>query len=244
MAARILFMAALSPAMAASVTNIVLIHGAFVDGSGWQPVYDLLVGDNYHVTLVQEPLTSLEEDVSATSRVLDRQNGPCILVGHSYGGTVITEAGMHPRVVGLVYIAAHAPDDGETETANGRKFPNSSHPLIKSLDGFLSLDPTNFPVEFAADLSPRQAEFMSRAQVWTAAIVFSTPITEPAWKEKPSWYMVAKADKIINPDLERMYARRAHSRTVEVEGASHAVYITHPREVVELIEEAAKNSKP
>ena len=230
------------PGLASSITNIVLVHGAFVDGSGWQPVYDLLVKDGYHVTLVQQPLTSLEDDVHAATRILDRQNGQCVLVGHSYGGAVITEAGMHTNVVALVYIAAHALDEGKTEAANGKKFPNSAHPLIKTPDGFVYLDPANFPEDFAPDLPREKSEFMAHAQMLTAARVFTTPITKPAWKEKPSWYMVAKADKIINPNLERMYATRAHSHVVEIEGASHAVYISHPEEVSALIEEAAKTT--
>jgi pimeloyl-ACP methyl ester carboxylesterase len=230
-------------AQAASVTIIVFVHGAFVDGSGWQSVYDLLVKDGYHVSVVQQPLTSLEDDVRATTRILDQQSGACILVGHSYGGAVITEAGIHPKVAGLVYVAAHALDNGETEVANGRRFPNSAHPLVKTSDGFLFLDPANFAEDFAADLPRDQAEFMAHAQMLTAAKVFSTPITKPAWKEKPSWYLVPKADKMINPDLERMYAKRAHSHMIEIEGASHAVYVSHPKEVVDLIEEASKNSE-
>jgi pimeloyl-ACP methyl ester carboxylesterase len=232
------------PALAAPVKNIVLVHGAFVDGSGWKGVYDILVKDEYNVTLVQQPLTSLPEDVAATKRILDRQPGPCILVGHSYGGAVITEAGTDSHVVALVYIAAHAPEEGETEAANGKKFPNSSKPLVKTPDGFVFLDPANFPADFAADLPREQAEFMAHAQMLTAAKVFTTPITNPAWKLKPSWYLVAKADKTINPDLERMYAERAHSHKVEVEGASHAVYESHPKEVAALIEEAAQHAIP
>ena len=238
------FVLAGSASAAPPIKNIVLVHGAFVDGSGWQPVYEILVQDGYHVTLVQEPLTSLEEDVAAARRILDRQDGPCILVAHSYGGTVITEAGMHPKVAALVYIAAHAPDEGETEAGNGKKFPNSSQPLIKTPDGFLLLDPANFPNDFAADLPGPQAEFMARAQMPAAAKVFTTPVTNPAWKLKPSWYMVAEADKTINPDLERMYAKRAHSHKVEAEGASHAVYISHAKEVAALIEDAAHHGAP
>jgi pimeloyl-ACP methyl ester carboxylesterase len=226
------------------IENIVLVHGAFVDGSGWQSVYEILVADGYHVTLVQEPLTSLEDDVRAATRILDRQDGPCVLVGHSYGGAVITEAGMNPKVAALVYIAAHAPDEGETEAGNGKKFPNSSRPLIKTPDGFVFLDPANFPEDFAADLPHPYVDFLAHAQMPTAAKVFATPITNPAWKLKPSWYMVAKADKTINPDLERMYAARAKSHTVEIEGASHAVYISHPKEVAALIEDAAKQTSP
>ena len=222
------------------IKNVVLVHGAFVDGSGWESVYDILIKDGYHVTLVQEPLTSLEGDVAATRRILDRQDGPTVLVAHSYGGTVITEAGNHSKVAALVYIAAHAPDVGETEAGDGKKFPNNSRPLVKTADGFLLLDPNYFPQDFAADLPLAQADFMAHAQMLTAAKVFTTPVTNPAWKTKPSWYLVAKDDKVINPDLERMYAERAHSHKVEIEGASHAVYISHPKEVAALIEEAAQ----
>src|ERR1700758_210274 len=229
-------------ALASPIKNVVLVHGAFVDGSGWQPVYDILVKDGYNVTVVQDPLTSLEEDVAATERILDRQPGQCILVGHSYGGAVITEAGTDSHVVALVYIAAHAPEEGETETANGKKFPNSSKPLVKTPDGFVFLDPANFPTDFAADLPREQAEFMAHSQMLTAAKVFTTPITNPAWKLKPSWYLVAKDDKTINPDLERMYAARAHSHKVEIDGASHAVYESHPKEVAALIEDAAQHA--
>jgi pimeloyl-ACP methyl ester carboxylesterase len=233
-----------SSALAApAIKNVVLVHGAFVDGSGWQPVYDILTKDGYHVTLVQEPLTSLEEDVAATRRILDQQDGPTILVAHSYGGTVITEAGTDPKVAALVFIAAHAPDLGETESGNGKKFPNRSHPLVKTSDGFLLLDPANFPHDFAADLPAMQAEFMAHAQMPAAAKVFTTPVTNPAWKLKPSWYMVAQDDRVINPELERMYAERAHSHKVEAEGASHAVYISHAKEVAALIEEAAGHAR-
>jgi len=231
-----------SASAAPRIKNVVLVHGAFVDGSGWQPVYEILVNDGYQVTLVQEPLTSLEEDVAAARRILDRQDGPCVLVAHSYGGTVITEAGIHPNVVALVYIAAHAPDVGETESGNGKKFPNSSHPLVKTSAGFLLLDPANFPHDFAADLPTAQAEFMAHAQMPAAAKVFTTPVTNPAWKLKPSWYMVAQDDKTINPELERMYAERAHSHKVEAEGASHAVYISHAKEVAALIEDATQDT--
>jgi len=225
------------------VKNIVLVHGAFVGGSGWRPVYDILTKDGYNVTLVQEPLTSFSEDVTATKRILDRQDGPAILVGHSYGGAIITSAGNDAHVAGLVYIAAHALDTGETEVGNGKKFPNSAHPLVKTPDGFLFLDPTNYPGDFAADLPLKQAQFEARAQMPTSATVFSTAMTDPAWKVKPSWYMVAKSDKIINPDLERMYAARAHSHTVEIAGASHSVYESHPKEVAALIEQAAEHAQ-
>ena len=230
-------------AMAAPVKNIVLVHGAFVGGSGWRPVYDILTHDGYNVTLVQEPLTSFPEDVAATRRILDQQHGPAILVGHSYGGAIITEAGNDTHVAGLVYIAAHALDNGETEATNGKKFPNSAHPFVKTPDGFLYINPAVFPSDFAADLPRKQAEFEAKAQMLTSASVFTANIPDPAWKVKPSWYMVAMSDKIINPDLERMYARRAHSHTVEIAGASHSVYESHPKEVAALIEQAAVGVK-
>lgn len=229
-------------AIAAPVKNVVLVHGAFVGGSGWRPVYDILTHDGYKVTLVQEPLTSFTDDVAATKRILDMQNGPAILVGHSYGGAIITEAGNDPHVAGLVYIAAHALDNGETEAINGKKFPNSAHPFVKTPDGFLYINPADFPADFAADLPIKQAEFEAQAQMLTSASVFTANIPDPAWKVKPSWYMVAKSDKIINPDLERMYAKRAHSHTVEITGASHSVYESHPKEVAQLIEQAASGA--
>src|SRR5258708_28675520 len=182
------------PVLAAPVKNIVLVHGAFVDGSGWKPVYDILVKDGYSVTVVQHPLTSLEEDVAATERILDRQPGPCILVGHSYRAAGITDAGTPYHAAALVYIAAHAPEEGGTEAANGQKVPHASKPLVQTPDGFVFLDPANFPADFAADLPRDQAEFMAPAQTLTAAKVFTTPITNPAWKLKPSWYVVAKND--------------------------------------------------
>ncbi len=236
-------MAQQAQAAPAPVKNIVLVHGAFVDGSGWRPVYDILTKDGYNVTLVQEPLTSFQDDVAATKRILERQDGPAVLVGHSYGGAIITEAGNDPHVKALVYIAAHALDAGETEVGNGKKYPNATKAVVKTPDGFLLLNPANYPADFAADLPLKQAEFEAHAQMPTAAQVFTSEIADPAWKEKPSWYMVAKADRIINPDLERMYAARAHSHTVEIAGASHSVYESHPKEVAALIEQAAQHAQ-
>jgi pimeloyl-ACP methyl ester carboxylesterase len=230
-----------APAPAGPVKNIVLVHGAFVDGSGWKPVYEMLIERGYDVRVVQEPLTSLEDDVAAVKRIVALQQGPCILVAHSYGGTVITEAGNDPRVAGLVYIAAHEPDTAETESANGKRMPSAASPPLETPDGFLYLDPARFPEDFAADLPHEQAEFEAHSQMLTAAGVFTTPVANPAWKLKPSWALVAGADRIISPDLERTYAKRAHSRTVEVPGASHSVYESHPREVAALIEEAASH---
>jgi pimeloyl-ACP methyl ester carboxylesterase len=226
----------------AGVGNIVLVHGAFVDGSGWKPVYERLLRRGYNVVVVQEPLTSLENDVAAVKRALDLAQGPCILVAHSYGGTVITQAGDDPRVAGLVYIAAHEPDTGETEAANGKRIPSTGKPPLKTRDGFLYLDPAHFPTEFAADLPREQADFEARSQMLTAAGVFTTPVTHAAWKVKPSWALVAGGDMMINPNLERMYAKRAHSHVVEVPRASHSVYESHPDEVAALIEDAARAS--
>jgi pimeloyl-ACP methyl ester carboxylesterase len=230
-------------ANAEPVKNVVLVHGAFVDGSGWRPVYDILVRDGYNVSVVQQPLAGLDEDVAATRRIIEKQNGPCVLVAHSYGGAIITVAGAEPQVAALVYIAAHALDEGETESGNGKKYPAAGRDAIqKTTDGYTYLDPARYHAEFAADLSASEAAFEARAQMFTAAKVFATEIKNPAWKLKPTWFMVAGADRIISPDLERMYAARAHSHTVEVRGASHSVYRSHPKEVAALIEQAAQHA--
>lgn len=224
------------------IRNIVLVHGAWADGSGWKGVYDILVKDGYNVTMVQEPETSFKDDVAATKRVLALQDGPTILVAHSYGGSVITEAGTDPAVVGLVYIAAHMPDAGENEADDGKRFPSDiskSTTIKKTPDGFTYLDPAQFHEYFAADLPADQAAFMARSQVFNLADNFKAVITQAAWKTKPSWMLVPEKDRTINPDLERWYATRAKSHKVEVPGASHVVYISHPKEVAALIEEAA-----
>jgi len=224
------------------VKNIVLVHGAWADGSGWKGAYDILVRDGYHVSIVQEPETSFKDDVAATRRVLAQQNGMCILVAHSYGGAVITEAGNDPSVAGLVYIAAHMPDAGEDESDAGKRFPSDlskSTAIEKTADGFTYLDAKQFHQYFAADLPEEQAAFMAQSQVPNFAENFKAVITTAAWRSKPSWMLVAGADRTINPDLERWYANRAHSHMVEVAGASHAVYVSHPKEVAALIEEAA-----
>jgi pimeloyl-ACP methyl ester carboxylesterase len=229
-------------AFAAPVTNIVVVHGAFADAAGWRPVYNILTKDGYHVTLVQQPLTSFNDDVTATKRVLDGLDGPCILVGHSYAGAIISEAGNDDHVSALVYIAAHALDAGETMADNGKKYPGTALSIVGTPDHFVYLKPADYPSQFAPDLPRAQAEFEAHAQIPLAASEFSAQVADPAWKTKPSWYMVAKADKIINPDLERMYAARAHANTVEINGASHAVFESHPREVAALIEQAARQS--
>jgi pimeloyl-ACP methyl ester carboxylesterase len=226
------------------VRNIVLVHGAWTDGSGWKGVYDILVKDGYNVSIVQEPETSFKDDVAATKRVLGQQDGPCILVGHSYGGAVITEAGADSSVAGLVYIAAHMPDAGENEADDGKRFPSDlskSGAIKKTADGFTYLDPAHFQEYFAADLSAEQAAFMARSQVPNLADNFKAVITMAAWRSKPSWMLVAAADRTINPDLERWYAARAKSHTVEISGASHAVYVSRPKEVAALIEESASH---
>jgi pimeloyl-ACP methyl ester carboxylesterase len=221
------------------IHNIVLVHGAFVDGSGWQPVYERLTAAGFHVSVVEQPLVSFEGDIAATKRVIDRQDGPCILVGHSYGGAIITAAGNDPKVSGLVYIAAHAPDSGETEAGNGKIYPPAYTSLQKGADGFDIIAIDRFPADFAGDVPRKQAEFMAHAQMPAADAVFHGVIVHPAWKSKPTWYMVAKSDRIINPQLERMYAKRAGSHVVEIPGASHSVFMSHPREVAQLIIAAA-----
>jgi len=222
------------------------VHGAWADGSGWKAVYDILVKDGYKVSIVQEPETSFQEDVAVTKRVLAQQDGPCILVGHSYGGAVITEAGNDPSVAGLVYIAAHMPDTGENEADDGKRFPSDlskSDAIKKTTDGFTYLDPAQFHDYFTADLSAEQAAFMAQSQVLSAAGNFKAVITMPAWRSKPSWMLVAAKDRAINPDLKRWYAERARSHIVEVPGASHAVYVSRLKEVVALIEDAASHAR-
>jgi pimeloyl-ACP methyl ester carboxylesterase len=228
------------------VRNIVLVHGAWVDGSGWKGVYDILIKEGYNVSIVQEPLTSFQEDVAAVKRVLAQQDGQCILVAHSYGGAVITESGTDPSVAGLVYVAAHMPDAGESEADDGKRFPSDlskSTAIKKTADGFAYLDPAQFREYFAADLPAEQAAFMARSQVVIAAANFNAVITKPAWRTKPSWMLVATKDRTINPDLERWYAARANSHKVEVSGASHSVYVSRPKDVAAVIEEAASHSR-
>jgi pimeloyl-ACP methyl ester carboxylesterase len=225
------------------VQNVVLVHGAWADGSGWKGVYDVLVNDGFNVSIVQEPLTSFQDDVAATQRVIARQDGPCILVGHSYGGSVITAAGTEQSVAGLVYVAAHMPDAGESEAGDGTRYPSdlSKSTAIKSTaDGFVFLDPAQFREFFAADLPPGQTTFEAHSQVPIAAANFSAVITTPAWRSKPSWAIIAGADRTINPDLERWYATRANSHMIELSGASHSMYISRSAEVAAVIEDAAK----
>jgi pimeloyl-ACP methyl ester carboxylesterase len=229
------------------VRNIVLVHGAWADGSGWKGVYNILVRDGFTVSIAQEPETSFQDDVTAVKRILALQGGPTILIAHSYGGSVITEAGTDPSVVGLVYVAARMPDAKENEADDGKRFPSDvakSGGLKKTADGFTYLDLAQFHEYFAADLSAEQAAFMAQSQVLNFADNFSATITTAAWRTKPSWMIVAGSDRTINPNLERWYAKRAHSRTVEVAGASHCVYVSHLKQVADVIESAARaNSK-
>ncbi|HUN86452.1 MAG TPA: alpha/beta hydrolase [Terracidiphilus sp.] len=223
------------------VRNVVLVHGAWADGSGWKGVYDILTTHGYNVSIVQEPETSFEDDVEATKRDIEQQDGPCILVAHSYGGAVITEAGNDPSVVGLVYIAAHMPDAGESEAEDGKRFPSDlsrSAAIKKTRDGFTFLDPVQFREYFAADVPVVEAAFMARSQVLNFADNFKAVITQAAWRTKPSWMVVAGADRTINPELERWYAKRAGSHTIEITGASHAVYVSHPKAVAAVVEGA------
>lgn len=229
-----------SPAAAERVNNVVLVHGGFVDGSGWEPVYELLKKRDYNVSIVQNPTTSLAADVAATKAVLDAQNGPVVLVGHSYGGVVVTEAGNDPKVARLVYIAAFAPDKGESvQTLIANPAPNSPvPPILPPINGFLLLDPGRFAASFAGDLAPERAAFLADSQVPWGVDALAGAVSTASWKTKPSWYLVATEDKMIPPDAQRGMSRRAGANVTEVRG-SHAVYESQPAAVAALIEKAA-----
>ncbi|GGC73215.1 alpha/beta fold hydrolase [Undibacterium terreum] len=227
------------PAIAAK--NVVLVHGAFADGSGWRDVAEILEAKGYRVTVVQHPETSLEEDVTAVKRVLAAQDGPVVLVGHSYGGLVITQAGSEPKVSALVFVAAYAPDEGESAAVLRQKLPPASTASKRTPDGYLQLDPAMFHQDFAADLPAKTAHFMSISQVLPNAAAFSTKISNPAWKSKPSWGIVATEDRAINPELERFMYKRGGFTVTEIK-SSHAVYISRPAEVAAVIEEAASKN--
>ena len=226
------------------MNNIVLVHGGFVDGAGWEGVYKSLKKDGYNVSIVQNPTLSLRDDVAVTKRVLASQGGPAILVGHSYGGAVITEAGNDPKVVGLVYITAFAPDKGESVSALLKDPPPGAPvpPILPPQDGFLFLDRAKFRASFAADVDAEKAAFMADSQVPWGVEALSGKISEPAWKAKPSWYMIATDDKMIPPDAQRSMAKRAGSTVVEAKG-SHAIYVSQPEAVAALVEQAAKSVK-
>ena len=224
-----------------NVKNIVLVHGGFVDGSGWEGVYKALTNDGYTVTIVQNPTISLEDDVAFTKRAIATQDGPVILVGHSYGGAVITQAGNDPKVAGLVYITAFALDKGESVSSLIKDPPPGAPvpPILPPVDGFLLLDKAKFPASFAGDVSPEEAAFMADSQVPWGLNALGGTISEPAWRTKPSWYLVTTEDKMIPPDAQRAMSKRAGSTVVEVKG-SHAVYVSQPQAVAHFIEKAAK----
>jgi pimeloyl-ACP methyl ester carboxylesterase len=222
--------------------NVVLVHGGFVDGSGWEAVYRSLRKDGHMVSVVQNPTISLADDVRVTKRIIAAQNGPVILVGHSYGGAVITEAGNDPKVVGLVYIAAFAPDAGESVSSLIKDPPPGAPvpPILPPQDGYLFLDKAKFPASFAADVDVAKAEFMADSQVPWGLEALSGTISQPAWKTKPSWYLVATDDRMIPPLAQRFMSKRAGATVVEVSG-SHAVYVSQPDAVAGLIAKAAKS---
>src|SRR5947199_460521 len=220
--------------------NIVLVHGGFVDGAGWEGVYKTLKGHGYKVSIVQNPTISLEDDVAVTKRILATQDGPTILVGHSYGGAVITEAGNHPKVSALVYIAAFAPDKGESVGSLIKDPPAGAPvpPILPPQDGFLFLDKAKFAASFAADVDAVRAAFMAESQVPWGVEALSGTITHAAWRTKPSWYLVATDDRMIPPPAQRFMSKRAGSIVLETAG-SHAIYVSHPARVAALIERAA-----
>lgn len=232
--------ATLAPEMAsapAGLRNVVLVHGAWADGSGWEGVQRSLTARGYHVSIVQNPLTSLDDDVAAVNRLLARQEGPAVLVGHSYGGAVITQAGGAGNVAGLVYVAAFVPDAGEsvsTLIAGG-----GPPPVQPSADGFLFFDPAVFPQAFAQDLSAERSAFMAASQIPTAAVAFEAPVTQTPWRTKPTFYVLATEDRIIPPAAQRQMAGRANATVTEVRG-SHAVYVSQPEAVADAIDRAAR----
>jgi len=233
----------MSATSTASAVSIVLVHGGFVDGSGWQGVYNLLTKDGYKVSIVQNPTISLEDDVAVTKRVLAAQPGPVILVGHSYGGVVITEAGNDPRVVGLVYIAAFAPDKGESVSALITDPPPGAPvpPILPPQEGFLFLDNAKFAASFAADVDSAAAQFMADSQVPWGVGALSGAVSEPAWRSKPSWYLIATDDRMIPPPAQQFMSKRAGSIVAEAKG-SHAIYVSQPAAVAALIKKAALES--
>jgi len=222
------------------VRNVVLVHGGFVDGSGWQGVYNALKKDGYNVSVVQNPTTTLADDVAVTKRMLAAQDGPAILVGHSYGGVVITEAGNDRKVAGLVYIAAFAPDKGESVSALIKDPPPGAPvpPILPPQDGYLFLDRAKFRASFAADVSADAAAFMADSQVPWGVEALNGAVSEPAWKSKPSWYLIATDDRMIPPDAQRAMSKRAGSTVVEAKG-SHSIYVSQPQAVADLIVKAA-----
>jgi len=223
------------------IRNVVLVHGAFADGSGWEPVANILKQDGYTVSVVQHPETSYAEDQKYTKAAIDAMGGPVVLVGHSYGGSVITEAGNHPNVAALVYIAAFALDEGESCASIEQDLPQASKAFQPDSNGNWWIEQEHFAADFAADIPAEKAWFMAVSQVPISTDAFTHKVTNPAWKNKPTWYMVATEDRSINPDQERMMAKRAKANTVEVK-SSHVAYMSHPKEAAKLIEEAATSA--
>jgi pimeloyl-ACP methyl ester carboxylesterase len=223
------------------VKNVVLVHGAFADGSGWEAVAKILEKDGYTVSVAQPPETSYAEDVKYTKAAIDAMDGPVVLVGHSYGGSIITEAGNDPKVSALVYIAAFALDDGESCASIEQALPQASKAFKADSNGNWWIEPEHFAADFAADVPQAVSHFMAQSQVPISTDSFTHKVTTPAWKTKPSWYMVATADRSINPDQERMMAKRANAKTVEL-NASHVAYMSHPKETAKLIEQAATSA--
>lgn len=232
-----------SSSAVAATKNIVLVHGGFVDGSGWSQVYKGLRKDGYHVAIVQNPTTTLADDVAATKLVLAQQTGDVVLVGHSYGGVVISEAGTDPKVKGLVYIAAFAADKGESvQSILGNPAPGAPvPPILPPQNGFLFLDRAKFAAAFAGDVQPADAAFMADSQVPWGVTALSGTVTEPAWKSRPSWYLLTQDDKMIPPPVQRQMATRARATVVETKG-SHAIYVSQPQAVIKIIEQAAKST--
>ncbi|WP_050476248.1 alpha/beta hydrolase [Herbaspirillum rhizosphaerae] len=225
-------------AIAAPVKNVVLVHGFFADGSGWKGVADILTRDGYNVAVVQEPETSFAEDVQVTTRAINAFDGKSILVGHSYGGMVITEAGVNAKVAGLVYVSAFQPEVGESLLNLVKKMPPAGESIKPTGDGHLHVDQALFHADFAADLPAAEARFMAMSQVMPAVQTAAAPVTQAAWKSKPSWAVITTADRTVNPELQRFMAARAGSKTVEING-SHAAFIAHPEDVAKVIEKAA-----
>jgi pimeloyl-ACP methyl ester carboxylesterase len=228
--------------LSTSTATIVLVHGGFVDGAGWEGVYNILKKDGYNVSIVQNPTTSLADDVAATRLTIARAQGPVVLVGHSYGGAVITEAGTDPKVAGLVYVTAFAPDKGESVESLIKNSPPGAPvpPILAPLNGYLFLDAAKFRASFAADVSEAKAAFLADSQVPWGVAALSGSISEPAWKTKPSWYLIATEDKMIPPPAQRQMATRAGATVAEAAG-SHAIYISKPEAVAALIAKAAKS---
>jgi pimeloyl-ACP methyl ester carboxylesterase len=225
----------------AGIKNVVLVHGAFADGSGWEAVAKILEKDGYTVSVAQPPETSYADDQKYTKAAIDAMGGPVVLVGHSYGGSIISEAGNDPNVAALVYIAAFALDEGDSCASIEQALPQASKAFKPDSNGNWWIEQDLFAADFAADIAPAESQYMAISQVPISTDSFTHKVTSPAWKTKPTWYMVATADRSINPDQERMMAKRANAKTVEV-NASHVAYMSHPKETAKLIEEAATSA--